>query len=283
LILISTILYLAVDHKSTFSFEATGIFILLLLRASIKVLQEITNDYKIRTHSRNPANITTVNIIRDSTRISISKTALVVGDILIIHPGMTMPTDTILFQASPQVHCDESTLTDTLTPVKKIPDSDFLTNSSEENPFMLFGSQVVQGQGLGLVCGVRPNSANKIFWNMTNDEKFDLREKATDLGIKIMVFAEGFNDRYMLLLAGIFMAVILWGFLRMVFGGFDEGFGGVVRGFGSGVLRMSCMLLVGVSEGLPDALLDGFCWTCGALAQGDVFVKDGSGVELMNN
>jgi Ca2+-transporting ATPase len=283
LILISTILYLTVDHESTFSFEATGILILLFLRASVKVFQEITNDYKIRTHSRNPANVSNVNIIRDSTRISISKRALVVGDILIIEPGMTLPTDTILFKAYHQVHCDESGITEALTPAIKIPDSDFLANSSEENPFMLFGSQVVQGNGLGLVCGVRPNSANKIFWNMEHDEKFDLRERATDLGIKILVFAEGFNDRYLLLLAGIFIGVTVWGFLGMILGGFEVGFGGVVRGLISNVLSMSCMLLVSFSEGLPDALLDGFCWTCGALAEGDIFVKDGTGVELMNN
>ena len=142
---------------------------------------------------------------------------------------------------------------------------------------------MVSGQGLGLVCGVRPNSANKIFWNFVGDEKFDLKEVGTDLGIKILVFAEGFNDRYLLGIAGIFVGVTVWGVLGMVFGELQVGFGELVRRLILNILSTFCMLLVSFSEGLPDALLDSFCWTCGALADGGSFVKDGTGVELMNN
>ena len=99
---------------------------------------------------------------------------LVVGDIIKIEAGMSVPADCVLIEST-DISCDESAQTGEPEQVDKthITESNYVHNP---NPFLLAKTLVVQGQGTALVCAVGSNTRSGMA-----EEKLNIKEEETPL------------------------------------------------------------------------------------------------------
>ena len=91
-----------------------------------------------------------VNVVRDGEQCQISVFDLVVGDVCAVAYGDVLPADGLLLDGR-SIRCDESGMTGESDAIKK----DLL-----EDPFLLSGTKVLEGQGTMVVIGVGENSLN---------------------------------------------------------------------------------------------------------------------------
>lgn len=136
-----------------------------------------------------------VTVERDGMLKKISVYDLLVGDILNLSIGMTVPVDGILFKGS--VTMDESAMTGESELFKKTCDLD-----KEPTPFLMSGTQVVDGQGKMVVCAVGKNSLMGRSNSIMSEEgqKTALEQKLEELAD--MIGSLGF-------LAAIFIGLII--------------------------------------------------------------------------
>jgi magnesium-transporting ATPase (P-type) len=95
-------------------------------------------------------------VIRAGIQSTISTEELVVGDLVIVSYGMTVPADVVLISSS-GVSCDEGALTGEPDELKKfhVTDENYEYNP---NPFMLRSTLCVSGEGRALVVAVGPHT-----------------------------------------------------------------------------------------------------------------------------
>jgi P-type Ca2+ transporter type 2C len=91
-----------------------------------------------------------VNVVRDGEQCQISVFDLVVGDVCAVAYGDVLPADGLLVEGR-SVRCDESGLTG---------ESDAIKKTIDEDPFLLSGTKVLEGQGYMVVIGVGIHSLN---------------------------------------------------------------------------------------------------------------------------
>ena len=89
-------------------------------------------------------------VVRDGETVSVANTDLVVGDICILQTGDVLPADGLLFEGF-NVQTDESTLTGEPFSIGK---------DSNNDPFLLSGTKVVNGVGKMIVVATGVNSLN---------------------------------------------------------------------------------------------------------------------------
>lgn len=91
-------------------------------------------------------------VIRNGLTSSISMEELVVGDVIVIEPGKTVPADCLLIQ-SEEIQVDESVITGESDYVYK----EALTPENYQHnpaPFLLQSTTVVEGEGRAIVLAV---------------------------------------------------------------------------------------------------------------------------------
>jgi len=135
------------DDKNTGWIEGTAI----LLAVAIVAVVTATNDYSKEKQFRKLNKVKenkNVRVVRGGDHKTIGSFDLVVGDIIILDTGDAIPADGIVFQAF-NLAVDQSTLTG---------ESDNVPIDSEDKPYVLAGTQVVEGVGKMIVTRVGVNS-----------------------------------------------------------------------------------------------------------------------------
>ena len=148
-----------------------------------------------------------VNVIRNGEDKEIYETDLLVGDLLKIDEGMTIPVDCILVKGS-NVNIDESAMTGEIDSVEKadiiecirIKEKFLNSNPNYEisefshtkvmSPIVPSGTTVTSGSGMALVIAVGPNSEkgkiiSTIEANKDEDEATALQKNLVDIAENI--------------------------------------------------------------------------------------------------
>jgi P-type E1-E2 ATPase len=92
-------------------------------------------------------------VIRDSKTTFIKNTELLVGDLLKFGIGDILPVDGLMVHGS-EVMVDESNITGESKEIYKSPPTPYENN----NPFMISGSKIIDGEGIMVVCAVGENT-----------------------------------------------------------------------------------------------------------------------------
>ena len=129
----------------------------LTLQLTLKVLAVVfvssISDYRKQSQFRALTSFSNSlahsTVIRDGKRQQVQNADIVVGDVLVLSTGDSLPADGIMISGH-SLQTDESSLTGESDAIKK----------TEKDPFLLSGTKVTNGTGLMLVSSVGTNSIN---------------------------------------------------------------------------------------------------------------------------
>ena len=144
-----------------------------------------------------------VNIIRHAQDLTIQESELLVGDLMKLEEGMTVPVDCMLLRGN-NITIDESAMTGEIDPVDKAPLEECIKNkeaflkkypdyiisenshSKIKSPIIPSGTLVTSGSGFAIVLAVGPNSEKgkiiaTIEANKSEDEATPLQEKLVEI------------------------------------------------------------------------------------------------------
>lgn len=95
-------------------------------------------------------------VIRGGVKKTIDADDLVVGDIVVLELGKSIPADIIVFETN-ELACNESSMTGEPDSKKKLP---FVNNNQDPQlcPFILKSTLIESGNGKGVVCAVGTNT-----------------------------------------------------------------------------------------------------------------------------
>ena len=189
-------------------------------------------------------------VIRNGVQSTVSTEELVVGDVIIVSQGMTVPADVVLIASSGGVSCDEGALTGEPDELKKfhITDENYDYNP---NPFMLRSTLCVSGLGHALVVAVGDRTLSG-----RADAILNIESELTPLQMKLETIANQIGKM------GVFVAVLTFIAMvcRMLFDiylfnpGQDDVTGTIINTVLNAFIIAVTVIVVAVPEGLPLAV-----------------------------
>ena len=163
----------------------------ILASVAIVVLVTAINDYKKQEKfaelETSAAEQTTVTAVRRGTTHGVCTSTLMVGDVLVLEPGMHVNVDLVVIRSTGLI-CDESDVTGECDEVHKAAGADV---------FVVSGTNVLEGTGFGVVVAVGVNSVQGSIAMVTRAVK-----KQTPLEEKLEVLADRIGK------FGLFAAVV---------------------------------------------------------------------------
>eukprot|EP00842_Homolaphlyctis_polyrhiza_P000217 jgi/Hompol1/1196/HPOL_004843-RA len=130
--------------------DGIAIIVAILIVVMVGSISDLQKQSQFRSLSEFGKSLAEVKVIRGKKTQHILSTSIVVGDVCMIQLGDVLPADGILIQGF-NVETDESTLTGEPHAVAK---------DTLKDPFMLSGTNVINGVGRMLVIGTGVNSLN---------------------------------------------------------------------------------------------------------------------------
>ena len=133
-------------------------------------------------------------VIRNKSKQDIKSEDLLVGDIIFISMGDTIPADLLLIESN-KIKIDESNLTGESVPVSKEPFELCVKNNTKKtlSPIILAGTDCVEGNGKAIVIGVgercTKGKIQRLIDNSKDEKSTPLEEKLDVLAKKIGIFA----------------------------------------------------------------------------------------------
>ena len=133
-------------------------------------------------------------VIRNKSKQDIKSEDLLVGDIIFISMGDTIPADLLLIESN-KIKIDESNLTGESVPVSKEPFELCVKNTTKKtlSPIILAGTDCVEGNGKAIVIGVgercTKGKIQRLIDNSKDEKSTPLEEKLDVLAKKIGIFA----------------------------------------------------------------------------------------------
>eukprot|EP01012_Entosiphon_sulcatum_P003439 TRINITY_DN11083_c0_g1_i1.p1 TRINITY_DN11083_c0_g1~~TRINITY_DN11083_c0_g1_i1.p1 ORF type:complete len:1224 (+),score=220.52 TRINITY_DN11083_c0_g1_i1:41-3673(+) len=159
----------------------------ILVSVAVVTLVSASNDYqKAKKFAQLSAETAKreVALLRDGKKVRIDSTLVVVGDIMYIEGGDILTADGLYLDGQ-DVKCDESSATG---------EPDAIAKDSTNDPFMLSGTSVLEGQGRILITGVGPNSFSGHHTLLTRaggDNPTPLQERLEEMADQIGVLGMG--------------------------------------------------------------------------------------------
>ena len=273
--IISTIIGVLQEGFQTGWIEGFSIFLAIFVVVSISSYQEYSKQEQFKKLTEENAK-KNVNVVRDGIeKKEINIDDLVVGDILHISIGDIAPVDGIIIKDS--VTIDESSLTgESELKVKHyLPEK---WNQTNNNAFVISGTQIVDGSGKMIVCAVGDNSFLGKQQAMMGEEVDE-----TPLQIKLNDMANKIGD--IATVVAIFIGVVL--ILKDCFLRFASGDSII-----SGALIDSCInafiicitvLVVAIPEGLPMAVTISLAFSVFKMKEEHNLVRHLDASETMGN
>ncbi|EGG16179.1 P-type ATPase [Cavenderia fasciculata] len=145
--IISIVLGLTVEDRSTGWIDGTAILFAVVIVVMVTAGNDYNKEQKFRKLNsiRNERN---ASVMRDGRITSVPTTDIVVGDVVQLEAGDTIPADGFFINGA-NFAVDESSMTG---------ESDQKSKSEKEEPFMLSGCQVLEGRCTYLVAAVGDHS-----------------------------------------------------------------------------------------------------------------------------
>ncbi|KAI8869032.1 calcium-translocating P-type ATPase [Ramicandelaber brevisporus] len=236
-----------------------------------------------------------VKVIRDSRERMLSVYDVMVGDILLLEPGDILCADAVLISAS-NLRSDESSVTGETDPIRKRPlanlSSSNASNSltiitsglnhhqhhSEEDPFLISGSKILEGTGTCVVVAVGPNS----FYGRT---LLSLRVDSPDtpLQLKLNILAEKIAKLGGAAALLMFISLIIKYFVQYAKETPRPPANEVVSGVVQIVISTVTIVVVAVPEGLPLAVTLALSFATTRMIKDNCLVRVLASCETMGN
>lgn len=212
----------------------------------------------------------TCSVIRDGSEEEILVSDVVVGDLLKIKTGMTIPADGVFLEAH-SVKIDESSLTGESDLVRK---DAFERKMTQGNPFGLAGSKVEEGSGTLLVCAVGKNSS------IGEIEKLiKLHSGETPLQRKLNAVADSIGKWGAIISFFTFLVLIAYTVVDCIERStFDSH---SARGIVEAFIMAVTIVVVAVPEGLPLAVTLSMAYTVGKMQTEQNLVRNLDSCETM--
>ena len=175
--------YYGLDKGTAVFFEPLGIFIAIILATGLAFYFEMKADkeFSILNQVNDEEAVT---VVRNGTVTQIPKSAIVVGDIIMINTGEEIPADSELLEAV-SLTVDESTLTGEPMAGKTADESEYDPEATFPSNHVMRGTKVIEGHGIARVFAVGDATENgKVFESaqIDNSVKTPLNEQLDRLG-----------------------------------------------------------------------------------------------------
>lgn len=175
--------YYGLDKGTAVFFEPLGIFIAIILATVLAFYFEMKADkeFSILNQVNDEEAVT---VVRNGTVTQIPKSAIVVGDIIMINTGEEIPADSELLEAV-SLTVDESTLTGEPMAGKTADESEYDPEATFPSNHVMRGTKVIEGHGIARVFAVGDATENgKVFESaqIDNSVKTPLNEQLDRLG-----------------------------------------------------------------------------------------------------
>ncbi|KAL0476716.1 plasma membrane-type calcium-transporting ATPase [Acrasis kona] len=222
--------------------DSVGIFFAIFLVVSVSSLNNWQKENQFRALNR-VKDDRTVKVLRDGRTLTMQATDILVGDIIKLDTGDYVPADGLIVECH-GVGCDESNLTGESDTAEK----------SEFSPFMMAGTQLVDGVGSMLVTSVGVNTE----WGRTLDKLQSEPSQETPLEKELEKVADSIG-RCGLTVAVLMFAVLTIKLLLAAFV-YDVGEADKLDSYGilgellKYVLHAVSLVVAAVPEGLPLAV-----------------------------
>lgn len=272
--IVSTIIGILQEGFQTGWIEGFSIFLAVFVVVSISSYQNYSKDQQFRKLEEENSK-KNVNVVRDGKeKKEISVDDLLVGDILHLAIGDITPVDGIVIKDS--ITIDESALTgESELKVKHYSPEKW---SDKISPFVISGTQIVDGTGKMVVCCVGENSfIGRQVANMggENDE--------TPLQAKLKVVADKIGD--LGLMAAIFIGVVL--IVKDILIKYSKGEdiinGYLIDTFVNSFIICITVLVVAIPEGLPMAVTISLAYSVFQMKEEHNLVRHLDASETMGN
>ena len=272
--IVSTIIGILQEGLATGWIEGFSIFLAVFVVVSISSFQNYSKDQQFKKLDAENSK-KDIKVKRDGKEIvEISIDDLLVGDILHLNYGDIAPCDGILIKDS--VVMDESAMTgESDLQTKVAVDSKF---SEKVNPFIISGTQVMEGSGLVLALAVGSNKVSG-----KSDDIMDSDNDVTPLQQKLTVVAEKIGD--LGLMAAIFIAFVL--IAKDILVRYQKGqslFSAyLLDSFVSAFIICITVIVVAIPEGLPMAVTISLAFSVFKMKEEHNLVRHLDASETMGN
>ena len=132
--------------------DGTAVAVAVAIVVLITALNDYQKERQFRTLN-SKKNDRQVVVVRGGNTMHISVFDVVVGDVVVLAAGDVIPADGVLIEGQ-QLQCDESSATGESSTIRKGDPAE------SQDPFLLSGTQVVEGRGSMLVVAVGERSYN---------------------------------------------------------------------------------------------------------------------------
>ena len=264
--------------------DGFGIFVAVVVVALVSTFNDWRKEQQFAKLNETAEEAKKVACFRDGVlhTDSINEGDIVVGDVIKIITGKSIPADGILISGK-GVECDESAMTgeSNLMKKKSLEECNLKIKEMHENndiigdmnlhdiptPILLSGTYLRQGEGYYLVIVVGEKSAiGKIRKDLQNDE-----ERESDLQLKLTEIASNIGKLGLVVaIATVVVLFIRWLVTRCSQGGWEGA--DVVLVFSFFILGLT-VLVVAVPEGLPLAVTISLAYSIGEMYKQQNFVK----------
>ena len=175
--------YYGLNKGTAVFFEPVGIFIAIILATALAFYFEMKADkeFSILNQVNDEEAVT---VVRNGTVTQVPKSAIVVGDIIMINTGEEIPADSELLEAV-SLTVDESTLTGEPMAGKTADESEYDPEATFPSNHVMRGTKVIEGHGIARVFAVGDATENgKVFESaqIDNSVKTPLNEQLDRLG-----------------------------------------------------------------------------------------------------
>ncbi len=244
-IVVSAYQFVAEDESAAVFLEPMGIFVAIVLATSIGFWFELSANKKFDILTQDGEE-QAVKVIRNGNYCSISKSNIVVGDIVLLEAGDEIPADGILLEAV-SLMVNESVLTGEPMVHKTTNSADFDTNATYPSDRAMRGTTVIDGHGIMKVTMVGERTEyGKVYEGAQIDNKIK-----TPLDIQLQKLSRMIT-MVSYIVAG--LIVVGRGAMFLHISG-DELFDSSVAGIGRYILNTIMiaitLIVVAVPEGLP--------------------------------
>ena len=251
--LVSLAIGLSLDSdRSRGWIDGAAILIAVLLVTQVTALNDYQKEKKFAKLQEEHSNRKAVTLIREGERVRRHPEELVVGDLVEVSAGMTVPADGVLIAAN-QVEVSEAAMTGESEQVKKYSLGQCLSLDSGQDvtasPVLLSGTSVGQGMGIMVVTAVGSLCAEGKLRDLTEQQ-----DEQTPLQAKLSKLADTIGK------GGLWAAVItiavlyLRFFVELILGNITWESGSHPRELVSYFIIGVTILVVAIPEGLPLAV-----------------------------
>eukprot|EP00667_Euglena_gracilis_P000966 EG_transcript_966 len=133
--------------RATGWIEGTAILISVAIVVNVTAVTDYKKAKKFEAMSAEQSK-KDIEVIRDGQKVSIDVSELVVGDMMFVAAGRTLPVDAV-FVKGQDLKVDESTVTG---------ETDIMRKDLDSDPFFISGTNVLEGDGVAVVINVGVNS-----------------------------------------------------------------------------------------------------------------------------